>query len=249
MAQGATVSEWSPVGKFRSKLVGFIREGALFDPLIHGETVGERVGSTTFLPGRGIRLDTATSYVRYRLPRTVSSGEYSMDVEGLAPNGPGAKAKVFGMQQGTSDFTTNDYRVDVQYRGVAGRPDNAIQWRVIYGDADDLDVRYEPSTAERFESAVLLNPATPYHWTFTWGPQIRLVMGQAGVTGSVIYDRAMNAPRGSYNPNPHIAYLGAPVGRSGDEAATIAGTIYRNVWLGDQPRPESLGSAQWEALR
>ena len=42
MTQGTTVSEWSPVGKFRSKLVGFIRDGALFDPLIHGETVGER---------------------------------------------------------------------------------------------------------------------------------------------------------------------------------------------------------------
>lgn len=245
MTQGATASEWSPIGKFRSKLVGFVKDGALFDPLIHGETVGERVGATTFLSGRGIRLDTERSYVRYRLPRTVRAGEFSMDVEGLAPNGPGPKAKVLGMQQGTGDFTTNDYRVDAQYRGLAGRPDNAIQWRVIYGDADDLSVRYEPSTDERYRSAVILNPSTPYHWKFTWGPEIRLVVRDGGLSGGSLYDRAMAAPRGSYNPNPHIAYLGAPIGRSGDEAATIAGTVYRNVWLGEQPRPDSLGSALW----
>ena len=106
--------------------MGFIRDGALFDPLIHGETVGERIGSTTFIPGKGLKLNTVNSFVRYRLPRAVMSGEYSMDVEGLAANGPGDKCKVFGMQEGTSEFVTNDYRVDVQYRGVKGAPVNAI---------------------------------------------------------------------------------------------------------------------------
>jgi len=245
MTQGATVSSWSPVGKFRSKLVGFIRDGALFDPLIHGETLGERVGPTTFVPGKGLRLDTGTSFVRYRLPRAVGVGEYSMDVEGLAANGPGDKAKVFGMQQGTDDFITNDYRVDIQYRGVKGFPPNAIQWRVIYGDADDLDVRYEPTTAQRMASVYLLNPSTTYHWKFTWGPEIRLMMLEGGMTGNPLYNIGKPAPDGTYNPNPHIAYLGAPVGRSGSESASIAGTVYRNVWLGDQPRPESLGSALW----
>ena len=247
MTQGATVSAWSPVGKFRSKLVGFIRDGALFDPLIHGETVGERVGSTTFIPDRGLRLDTINSFVRYRLPRAVRGGEYSMDVEGLAADGPGDKAKVFGMQQGTGDFITNDYRVDIQYRGVKGFPPNAIQWRVIYGDADDLDVRYEPTTAQRMASVFRLNPSTTYHWRFTWGSEIRLVMLQGGMTGNTLYNIGKPAPNGTYNPNPHIAYLGAPAGRSGVESATIAGTVYRNVWLGDQPRPESLGSALWAA--
>jgi len=247
MTQGATVSSWSPVGKFRSKLVGFIRDGALFDPLIHGETLGERIGPTTFVPGKGLRLDTGTSFVRYRLPRAVQGGEYSMDVEGLAADGPGDKAKVFGMQQGTDDFITNDYRVDVQYRGVRGFPPNAIQWRVIYGDADDLDVRYEPTTAQRMASVFRLNPATTYHWKFTWGPEIRLVMREGGMTGNTLYDIGKPAPNGTYRPNPHMAYLGAPTGRSGVESASIAGTVYRNVWLGDQPRPESLGSALWAA--
>jgi hypothetical protein len=247
VTQGGTTSEWSPVGKFRSKMVGFIRDGALFDPLIHGETLGERIGPSSFVPGKGLRLDSGTSYVRYRLPRAVAVGEYSMDVEGLAANGPGDKAKVFGMQEGTEDFITNDYRIDIQYRGVKGFPPNAIQWRVIYGDADDLDVRYEPTTAERMASVFLLNPATTYHWKFTYGPEIRLLMKEGGMTGTTLYDRAKAAPNGRYDPDPHIAYLGAPVGRSGNESASIAGTIYRNVWLGAQPRPESLGSALWQA--
>ena len=186
MTQGATVSEWSTVGKFRSKLVGFIRDGALFDPLIHGETVGERIGSTTFIPGKGLKLNSVSSFVRYRLPRAVVSGEYSMDVEGLAANGPGDKPKVFGMQEGTTEFVTNDYRVDVQYRGVKGSPVNAIYWRVIYGDGSDDALRYETDRARRKASVVLLNPSTTYHWKFTYGSEIRLVILDGGMTGDPV---------------------------------------------------------------
>lgn len=241
--QGPSTGPWSDTGLFRSKLVGFLRAGELYDPLVHGETVGERVGSTTFIDGKGIQLNNGSSFVRYRLPVTIRAGEYSMDVEGLRANGPGDKAKVFGMQEGDTDFITNDYRVDIQYRGVNGVPPNSIQWRVIYGGADNLDVRYEPDTAKRFASVFLLNPSVTYHWKFTWGSAIRLVMSEGGVNGNTLYDYGMPAPRGEYDPDDHVAYLGAPVGRSGSEAATIPGTIYRNVWLANRPRPASLGSA------
>lgn len=118
--------------------------------------------STMFIPGKGLQLNNGLSYVRCLLPQTISTGEFSMDVEGLRANGPGDKAKVFGMQEGQTDFITNRYRVDIQYRGVTGVPPNAIQWRVLYGSADDLDRRYEPDTAKRFASVFLLNPATTY---------------------------------------------------------------------------------------
>ena len=241
--QGTATGPWSATGTFRSRLVGFNRAGELYDPLVHGETVGQIVGSATFLPGRGLRLNNGLSHVRYLLPQTISSGEFSMDVEGLAANGPGDKAKVFGMQEGQGDFITNDYRVDIQYRGTAGFPPNAIQWRVIYGDADDLDVRYEPDTAKRMASVFLLDPSTTYHWKFTWGSEIKLVMREGGLAGRTLYDYGMSAPRGRYNPSSHYAYLGAPVGRSGTESASIGGAIYRNVWISNRPRPESLGSA------
>ncbi|MDP9323812.1 MAG: hypothetical protein M3P13_09260, partial [Acidobacteriota bacterium] len=89
--QGTSTGPWSATGTFRSKLVGFLRAGELYDPLIHGETVGQPIGSTTFIPGRGIQLNTGTSYVRYQLPQTITSGEFSMDVEGLRGNAPGNK--------------------------------------------------------------------------------------------------------------------------------------------------------------
>lgn len=243
MTQGTTTSEWSAPAVFRTKLMGFMRAGELYDPLIHGTTVGEVVGNVVFIPNKGAQLGDVSSYIRYLLPQTVSSGEFSMDVEGLRANAPGDKAKVFGMQEGQSDFITNDYRVDIQYRGTTGVPPNVIQWRVIYGDADDLDVRYEPDTAKRFESVFLLNAATTYHWRFTWGSAIRLTMMENGLGGNTLYDYGMPAPRGAYTPNPHYAYLGAPLGRSGNESASIPGATYRNVWLSTQPRPASLGSA------
>ena len=241
--QGATNSAWSSTGTFRSKLVGFLRAGELYDPLIHGETVGERVGSTTFTPGKGIQLNSGASYVKYLLPQTIIDGEFSMDVEGLRANAPGDKTKVLGMQEGQDDFITNKYRVDIQYRGTAGFPPNAITFRALYGDAGDLDVRYEPDTAKRNASVYLLNPATTYHWKATWGTSFRLIVREGGVSGSTLYDFGMPTPRGTYAPNPQYAYLGAPVGRSGGESASIAGTIYRNVWLANRPRPASLGSA------
>ncbi|MCX6551812.1 MAG: hypothetical protein NTY02_12575 [Acidobacteria bacterium] len=243
MTQGTTTSDWSDTRSFKAKLVGYSRPGELYDPLIFGETVGERIGSTTFIAAKGIRLDANTSNIRYRLPQTVTAGEYSMDVEGLKANASGDKAKVFGMQQGTSDFISDPYRVDIQYRGTTGAPPNAITWRVLYGSATDTSVRYEPDTTTRFNSVYLLDGATKYHWKATWGSDFRLVVRTGGVTGPELYNYGLPTPKGTYSPNPHTAYLGAPVGTSGAESASIPGTIYSNVWLGTRPRPTSLGSA------
>ena len=241
--QGSSTGPWSEVGKFRSRLVGFSRPGELYDPLIHGETVGQIVGDATWLPGQGLRLNNGVSYVKYLLPQTVTNGEFSMDVMGLRANGPGDKAKVFGMQEGQDDFITNRYRVDIQYRGVNGVPPNSITFRALYGDADKLSLRYEPDTATRFASVFMLDPSTVYHWKATWGSEFRVTVLTGGTGGSILYNVGMPSPNGRYAPNPHYAYLGAPVGRSGTEAATIPGAIYRNVWVGGRPRPDSLGSA------
>ena len=241
--QGAATGPWSATARLKSKLVGFSRAGELYDPLIHGESVGQVVGPATFLPGRGIQLDTGTSYVKYLLAQTITNGEFSMDVEGLRGNGPGDKAKVFGMQEGQDDFITNRYRVDIQYRGVGGFPPNAITFRALYGSGEDLKVRYEPDTTTRLNSTFALNPATTYHWKAVWGSEFRLVVTEGSAAGVPLYNVGMPSPNGVYAPNPHYAYLGAPVGRSGTESASIAGTIYRNVWIANRPRPATLGSA------
>jgi hypothetical protein len=234
--QGA-FGPWSTSAAFITPEGGYIRGNEAFDPLTNGATVGERVGSTTFVAGRGIRLDSNLSFVRYRIPQTITSGEFSMEVEGLRANAPGDKSKVFGMQSGTDDYITNDYRVDIQYRGSGGFPPNAITFRAIYGDADDLAVRYEPDTAVRLNSAVALNPATTYFWKATWGSEFRVTVKEGGINGRTIYDVGVRSPRGTYNPIPHYAFIGTPTGRSGAESASIPGTIYRNVYIGARPRP------------
>jgi hypothetical protein len=91
ITEGSSSSAWSSTAQFRTKLVGFNRAGELYDPLVHGETIGARVGSTTHMGSRGLRIDNNTSWVRYQLASTLTSGEISVEVEGLQPNGPVAR--------------------------------------------------------------------------------------------------------------------------------------------------------------
>jgi hypothetical protein len=229
---------WSTTGSFISAEGGYIRGNEVFDPLYNGATVGEVIGAATFLPDKGIRLDASSSYVRYLIPQTITSGEFSMEVEGLQTNAPGDKSKVFGMMEGTGEYITNPYRVDIQYRGTGGFPPNAITFRALFGSADDLDVRYEPPTHVRFASVRELNPSTTYFWRWTWGSEVRLIVREGGINGPTIYDYGTPSPDGTYAPQPHYAFIGTPSGRSGVESASIPGTIYRNVWIGARPRPQ-----------
>ncbi len=181
--------------------MGFSRAGELYDPLIHGETVGDRVGSTDFLPGTWHSAQHDQSYVRYLLPQTITNGEFSMDVEGLRANAPGDKSKVFGMQEGQDDYITNRYRVDIQYRGTNGSPPNAITFRVIYGDADDLDVRYEPDTAKRFRFSVSAESVNHVPLEVRRGAASSAsVVLEGGVAGTPLYNHGVASPDGVYAP-------------------------------------------------
>lgn len=232
------VGPWSATASFVSPEGGYIRGNEVFDPLYNGATVGERIGPTSFVPDKGIRLDANIGYVRYVIPQTITSGEFSMEVEGLRANAPGDKSKVFGMSTNSADFITDPYRVDIQYRGASGFPPNAITFRALYGSTTGLDVRYEPETHVRLASVYLLNASTTYYWKATWGSEFRVTVKEGGINGRTIYDYGVPSPRGTYNPVPHYAYLGAPTGRSGAESASIPQTIYRNVWIGARPRPQ-----------
>ncbi len=236
--QGAA-GPWSATASFISPEGGYIRGSEVFDPLTNGKSVGELNGNTTFIPGKGLRLEDFASFVRYAIPVTITAGEFSMEVEGLQASAAGNKSKVFGAQQGTDDFITDPYRMDIQYRGAGGSPPNAITFRVLYGSATKLSLRYEPDTATRFASVYNLSPTTTYYWHATWGlaGEFRLQVRQGGSTGQLIYDVGVPTPNGTYNPTPMMAYLGAPIGRSGGESASIAGAIYRNVWISTRPRP------------
>ena len=235
--QGSTTSAWSSTAQFRTRLAGFNRPGELFDPLTNGETLGSRSGSTTFLGSRGLRVDNAFSWVRYELAQTLTSGEISVEVEGLQPNGAGEKARIVSMMDNAPNLFRSKFLFNVQYRGVNGNPDNAISYKVLMGDED---LKYEPDFAQRAAGVRGFNPGTTYLWTATWGSTFRLTIREGGASGPIVYDRSQATP-GTYNPAPHTAFLGA--NDAADESGSYAGAIYRNLWVGAGPRPASLGSA------
>jgi hypothetical protein len=234
--QGSSTSPWSAAAQFRTKLAGFNRSGELYDPLI-GETIGTRAGSTTYLGSRGLRLDNETSWVRYQLPATLTSGEVSVEVEGLQPNGPGVKSRIFSMMDGGSNLQTSRFLFNVQYRGARGNPDNAISYKVLMGDED---LKYEPTFSQRSAGVRMLSPDTTYVWTATWGATFQLTVREGGATGPIVYERSHSTP-GTYNPSPHTVYLGA--NDAAQESGSYSGATYRNLWVSNRPRPASLGSA------
>jgi hypothetical protein len=239
VVQGSTASEWSEARSFKTRLVGYNRPGELYDPLIFGETVGAPVGSTMFVAGRGIRINDLNSYVRYQLAQTIPNGEFSVEVEGLHANGPGAKLKVMSMMDGTGNLFTSKYLLHAMYRGIDGNPNNCIAFKALFGTED---FKFEPDLAKRNASVMSLNPARAYYWKITWSNEFRLVV-QDGMGGATLYDYGLPSRGSTYAPTPHYAYLGANNGPYGEETGSWAGATYRNVWIGNRPRPVSLGSA------
>ena len=243
ISQGGSSSEWTTAARFRTKAVGYNNPRELYDPLVGGETVGQTFGSVTWIAGKGLKLNSGMSYVRYALPATVASGEFSMEIEGLAPGGPIGKPRLFSMLDGTGRLDLSKFQMNVQYRGTQGNPDNCIAFKAVWGDED---VKLEPELHERQASIIPLDPSKTYFWQATWNATtFRVVVRDGGPAGTVIYDRAKTSPPGygPYAPTPHYAYLGANELAMGGEDGTFPNVTIRNVWLSDKARPASLGSA------
>lgn len=233
--QAGSSSPWSTTAQFQTRVGGFNRAGELFDPLTNGQTIGERSGSTTFMGEQGLRVDNNTSWVKYQLVQTLTSGEISVEVTGLYPNHPGEKSRIFSMADGTPRLFDSNYLFNVQYRGLNGNPPNAISFKLLHGSNA---FKYEPDFGTRTAGIRSLNPGTTYLWTATWGSTFRLVVREGGANGPVIYDQSMATP-GTYNPTPHTVYLGAT--DANIESGSWPGAIYRNLWVGSGPRPATIG--------
>jgi hypothetical protein len=253
--QGGTTSDWSSTGTFRTQIVGYSLPGELYDPLVNGATIAEaRFKRTTFIPGKGLRIDDSDSYVRYGLKQTITNGEFSVDVEGLSDhpvseNPDTGKLKILSMCDRTTDINFSDYLLNVQYRGLNGNPDNAISFKALFGE-DDEDHKLEPDLGTRIASVRHLNPSSTYLWKATWGNFFHLTVfdgGVGGVSGSgsgvggnQIYDYGKTTIY-TYSPPSHFAYLGT--NNSCSESGSWPSAIYRNVWIANKARPASLGSA------
>jgi hypothetical protein len=253
--QGSTTGDWSEVSTFRTQIIGYNRPGELYDPLVNGATVAELLFKrTTFITGKGLRINDSDSYARYKLPQTVSSGEFSLDVEGISDfpvseNPDTTKLKILSMCDRTTDIAFSDYLMNVQYRGFDGNPPHAISFKMLLG-VDDDDHKLEPDLGTRTASIRHLNASNTYHWKATWGGGIRVQVfdggsggvggSGSGIGGSQVYDYGKSSPY-VYAPGTHYAYLG--VNNSGSEAGSWPMATYRNVWIANRSRPASLGSA------
>ncbi len=217
--QGTSASSWSEAAMFRTKLVGYSRPGELYDPLIHSESIGSVVGAHTFIPGKGIRLETETSYVQYELASVTTSGEFSVEVEGLHPNGPDHKLKIFTMNDRPADPSFSSMYMATMYRGINGNPDNCIAFKAVFGSQSRI---LEPDGAKRRASIFFLDPSRTYFWKATWDSGFNLVVADGGVNGNVIYDYGQSAG-GSYQPR--YAWLGSNQAVSGTDAGTFPEAI------------------------
>ncbi len=241
VTQGTSTSSWSEPAMFRTKLVGYSRPGELYDPLIHSESIGTIIGPHSWVPGKGIKLETENSYVRYLLAETIANGEFSVEVEGLFPNGPDHKLKIFSMGDSTSDITNSNFQMSTMYRGVDGNPPNCIAFKAVFGSDSRIA---EPTRGQRDAGIRSLNPSRTYFWKATWGSEFRLLVLDGGINGSSVYELGIPAPGGAtYRPSPAYAYLGSNQSTFGSDAGTFPGAPYRNLWIGNRPRPATLGNA------
>ncbi len=224
---------WSSAASFRSPAGGYIRGNELFDPLTNGRTVGTAYGPTQFVAGQGIELMSHQSRVTYELGATLEAGEFSVMVTGFDEGSPGDKTKIISMQEGGGDITTNDYRFTVEKRGRSYPTPGATTFRMINGDAGDHGYINDGA---RF--AVAYSDELWYFWKATWGPGFgRVEVREGSPNGRVIYGESVRNNGHAYRPVPHLIHLGAPVGRAGEQDASIPGTIYKNVWVSARPRP------------
>jgi len=188
MVQGAAVSEWSPTRTFKSQLIGYNRPGELYDPLVNGQTIAEeRFGRTTFVPGKGLRVEDQDSYVRYRLQQTLTEGEFSVDVEGISDNprsnDPNTeKLKIFSMTNAVTDIYQSPYLCNVQYRGFNGNPPHALSFKCLFGDSQG-DHKLEPDITARFSAVEHLNATGTYMFRATWGHFFNVTVLDGGVGG------------------------------------------------------------------
>jgi len=228
---------WSSTASFKSPLGGYIRGDELYDPLYNGKTIGNIVGSATFVPNQGLRLNDHFSRVDYQLPVTLQAGEISVMVLGADEGNAGDKTKIFSMQEGGGDITTNDYRFTAEKRGREYTNPGAVVFRLITGDSGQ-----EESIFDSPRIQVNFSDSRWYFWQFTWRTgRADLVVREDGPSGRIIYNQGRGTGTHPYRPEQHVIHLGAPVGRAGPQDATHPGATFKNLWVSSRPRPAFAG--------
>ena len=235
--QGAA-GPWNAASSFRSPVGGYIRDSEVYDPLYNGLAVGQRVGNTAFVANTGLQIVSQDSRVTYILPVTLEAGEFSVMVRGMDEGSAGDKTKVISMQEGGGDITTNDYRFTAEKRGASYTIPGAITFRMINGEGDEEDYINDGCRSGFSCGFAGLSDERWYFWKITWSAHTgSLEVREDGPRGRQIYFDSVTTNGHPYRPQPHVLHLGSPVGRAGPIDASIAGAVYKNVWISARPRP------------
>jgi hypothetical protein len=234
---GSAVGPYSSLSSFttpKAATEGFQTATTLWDPLINLKSIGRAV-NMEFTAGKGARTIGLESYIQYPLMQTLTQGEMSFYVDNFNPLAAGSKTKFASMSSDAADVTTDPWRFTLEKRGVTyGTPQ--VRWRIITGNATSAVYDGGPWVP-------VLDKTKTHFIKFTWGNGVvTLLIAEAdvatGALGTVRLDVAA-AYKGTYRPSPHMAYIGAEVGRSGPEDASVPNMTVRYVWIsdGNTPRP------------
>ncbi len=231
--QGQMFGPWSATWTFKTPDIpeGYIAGGEVYDPLWTGKTVGNVNGA-----GRVHSRTPAPRWYGYVQQHRVHAGADRRPTASSRCWSPtsrpiprAARRRSWRCAKGGRDITTNDRRFTIEKRG-----DPAGDGRLAHDHAATTrSTRWAPSA-----SSVDFAADKWYLWTARWGGgRFNLTIREDGAGGTVIYNFGKSYA-GAYDPNPHMAYVGAPVGRGGANDATVPGMIAKQVWLSHRPRPD-----------
>ena len=109
----------------------------------------------------------------------------SAEVEGLRPNGPDHKLKIFSMNDTAGDISFSNMQMSTMYRGLDGNPPNCIAFKAVFGSQNRI---LEPNRDQRNAAIMFLDPSRTYFWKATWSGEFRLTVADGGVNGNTIYN-------------------------------------------------------------
>jgi hypothetical protein len=229
---GGAFGPWSSKATFRSPVGGYIKGNELFDPLTNGQSaIVSAARDVTWLPGKGVRLESRDSYVEWRLQQPCIDCEFSALMTNLGNGSEEWKTKVMSMLRGDGVNTTeNAYRVTIDKRTTWVGQGSVVRYTMRSRGVDAGEPKSPPQSWNRNNI---------YFWKFTWaGGNAVLLVKDGGINGSVktALGTSYKAP---YSPDPHLIRLGSVGGRADNESNP--GTIVWNVWVSPNPRPNLPG--------
>jgi hypothetical protein len=219
---------------FRSPVGGYLKGNELFDPLTNGPSSVRtvRYNDVTWLPGRGVQLNSRNSFVEWKLDQPCTDCEFSAMMTNIGNGSEEWKTKVMSMLEEGVNTTENRYRVTIDKRTTWVGQGSRVRYTICSGTRSG-------ACSEPTGGFQQWDRSKTYFWIFNWRngvSNLRVLDGGRNGSEKANLSQRYNAP---YSPNPHLIRLGSVGGRADNESNP--GTIIWNVWVSPNPRPNLPG--------